>query len=236
MGKKNEQSSRMFKFITCTKNPLGGKCPGDCIYCWAQSKKGLANRYQMKKYRGPPTLYEDVLKERFGEGDFLFVVDMRDLFSPDVPSYMIYRVLDWIGESPDAWFLLLTKWPGRYLEFRDVMPRNAVLGATITSNRGYWELSKAPENFHRLGAMLNVAKAYPKNRVFLSVEPILKFDYDHFSKALFILRPWKIAVGYDNYWNRLPEPALEKTEELLDFLERYFDVERKSIRKAWWEK
>jgi hypothetical protein len=48
--------------------------------------------------------------------------------------------------------------------------------------------------------------------------------------------PWKVAVGYDNYGNGLDEPLLLKTDTFIELLEEFTEVERKTIRKAWWEK
>lgn len=228
-------TSRMFSFITGTANPLGGKCPGGCVYCWAQGEKGIAKRYRHEKYKGAARLYEKVLRKRYGSGDFVFVVDMRDLFSPDVPREMILSVLEWLVERPDAEFLLLTKWPERYLEFEGEIPLNVVLGATIESNRDYPLLGRATPQSLRLEAMQDVRLMYPEHRLFVSVEPVLNFDLHPFLDSLFMLKTWKVAVGYDNYRNRLPEPRLEKTEMLIDWLKQFRDVEVKTIRRAWRE-
>jgi len=226
--------SRMFKFITDTINPVGGRCPYGCSYCWAQGEKGLVNRYDMRKYRGAPFLDEKVLRKRFGSGEFLFAVDMRDLFSGDVPRGMIVRVLEWMGESPEADFLLLTKNPKRYGDFVGLIPGNVVLGATIESNRDYPEVSNAPPQSWRLKAMEQVRYHFRGHRLFVSIEPILDCDPWDFADRIMRIEPWKVAVGFDNYGNRLPEPSLEKVERLISYLEQFTEVERKTIRRAWW--
>ena len=227
--------SRMFSFITCTANPLGGECPGGCVYCWAQGEKGIAKRYRHEKYQGPPRIYEKVLRKRFGSGDFVFVVDMRDKYSPDVSREMILEILRWQGESPEAWFLDLTKWPERYLEFVGEIPVNVVLGATVESNRVHSGVSLAPSCPSRLEAMARVREAFPEHRLFVSVEPILKFELGEFIESLKKLRPWKVAVGHDNYGYRLDEPSKSDTDDLAWSLQQFTDIEVKSIRKAWWE-
>jgi len=225
----------MFKFITKTSNPLGGKCPGLCSYCWAQSKKGLAQRYGHTKYQGPPRLYPEVLRKRYGEGDFIFDVDMRDKYSPDVPDQMILKIYEWQASSPDAVFLDLTKYPTRYPELLKRVPRNVVLGATIETNAPIpLKISRAPQPSLRLEAMRYVAEN-TDHRTFVSVEPIMDFHPEGFAAALEKIRPWKVAVGYDNWKNRLPEPPLHNTEELIELLEEFTEVERKTLRKAWWE-
>jgi len=45
-----------------------------------------------------------------------------------------------------------------------------------------------------------------------------------------------VSIGYDNYNWRLPEPPLAKTLQLIEELEKHgIKVERKTLRKAWWE-
>ena len=55
-------------------------------------ERGLVNRYDMKKYRGEPRLYEKVLKKKFKDTDFVFVQDMSDLFANSVPSEYIFSI------------------------------------------------------------------------------------------------------------------------------------------------
>jgi hypothetical protein len=76
-----------------------------------------------------------------------------------------------------------------------------------------------------------------KDRLFPSVEPILDFT-DKFDMLLKWIRPWSIAIGYDNYDWHLTEPKLEKTMKLIKSLEEkhHIKVWRKELRKAWNEK
>lgn len=71
--------------------------------------------------------------------------------------------------------------------------------------------------------------------LFISIEPILEFDYG-FTKLLRSIHSWAVAVGYDNYKHSLPEPELSKTLKLIEELEKFTIVYRKTIKKAWWEK
>lgn len=245
--------SRMFPFITKTVNPIGGDCPHDCRGCWA---KGFADRLNMKKYKGGTLLYREVLQQRFSEKDFVFVQDMSDLFANCVPSRYILEVIDWINSQPKTKFLLLTKNPERYLRFcKDhEFRRNVILGATVETNHyrfdagGTWieyeELSLAPAPKGRLKVMQRIKATYGYP-VFISVEPILDFGDKEtpsilspsFATAIRLCTPFGVAVGYDNYNNKLPEPKLEKTLKLIDKLESYgIKVYRKTLREAWYEK
>ena len=228
--------SRMFSFITGTANPLGGECPGGCSYCWSQGKRGLVQRRRMSKYEGPPRLYPKVLKKRYGRGDFIFDCGMRDKYSPDVPDEMIFEIYRWQEMSQFAWFLDLTKWPTRYPSLLSMVPKNVVIGATIETDKPIsHEVSRAPSPKARLEAMRQVAEN-TSHRTFVSVEPIMKFS-PSFIDRLLDLKPWAIAVGYDNYNNDLSEPSFSETMELVNEL-RHDDITvwEKTIRNAWWEK
>ncbi|MDH5419441.1 MAG: hypothetical protein OEX06_03820, partial [Candidatus Bathyarchaeota archaeon] len=62
--------TKMFDLGTLSWNPLAGRCPFECIYCWSMGEKGLVKRYKMKKYEGSPRLMEQAFKT-FKEGEFV---------------------------------------------------------------------------------------------------------------------------------------------------------------------
>jgi len=244
--------SRMFSFISETWNPLaGGPCPHRCIYCWSMGPKGLVKRHGMKKYHGPFRLVEKELDRGFKSHDFVFVQDMSDLFADNVPTRYILAVLDHIRRFSKTNFLLLTKNPRRYIRLCDEgeIPSNVVLGATVETNfyrfygpstkfewLEYSEISHAPPPAERLVAMQTLFDEHTKIRRFISIEPVLDFSIDTFARSIKVVRPWAVAVGYDNYRNRLPEPPLKKTLRLIEELEKFTTVYRKTLRKAWWER
>jgi len=245
--------SRMFSFISqrngkpCTFNPLGGRCPHNCVYCWSMGEKGLVNRYDMKKYQGQFELYKSEFRRDFKPGEFWFVQDMSDLFAEGVPVRYIRETLGIIREFPKTRFLLLTKNPRGYVPFLSFneIPWNAVVGATVETDmihfdtpstfKVYREISNAVPPSWRLVIMQRISEAHTHHRLFISVEPILDFTED-FAEQIRMVRPWAVAVGYDNYHNRLPEPPLKKTLRLIEDLEKFTKVYRKTLRKAWYEK
>jgi len=228
--------SRMFPFITCTWNPLGGRCPHNCVYCWSMGPKGFVAKYGMWKYRGPARLVSTAPFRKFKAGEFVFVCDMCDLFASTVPDDAITTVLDAIRQSPKAKFLLLTKNPQRYLDLDVEWPSNIIFGATIESNIDYPSLSKAPLQSSRLSAMLELAGVRElRGRMMISIEPILSFGFHGFVEDLGAISPGIIAIGYDNYNHHLPEPTLAETMQLIEELERRpgWRIYRKTLRKAW---
>ena len=213
-------AGKMFPFITSTWNPLGGECLHGCSYCWA---KKLVKQYNMAKYSGGPTLKTKDIYRTFKATDFVFTCDMTDLFGAWVPSEMIQAILDIIQTSP-AQFLLLTKNPARYLEFK--LPENCVAGATIESD---WCLSQnsAPLVWPRIEAMRKV-----KHKKMVSIEPIMNFD-DDFPYEIVSIKPEFVAVGYDNYKSGLAEPDLCKVNDLIAVLKEWgIKVYEKTLREA----
>ena len=229
-------TKRMFSFINITWNPLGGKCPHGCRYCYAQGEKGLTVQYSMKKYQGPPRIIEHELKRTFKDYDVVFIEDMGDLFAAAVPTNMITAILENIIARQEAvTYFFLTKNPARYKEFLPLLNRiNCILGATIETNRDanyeMWTLSKAPKPNERWEAFRKLD--FPHK--FLSIEPIMDFDFDEFFVEMILNIPGleAVAVGYDNHNAHLPEPALDKTQVLIRELELRFRVYVKTLREA----
>jgi hypothetical protein len=89
----------------------------------------------------------------------------------------------------------------------------------------------------KLSYAVNGMHIVPRGRIFISIEPIMEFDYEPFVSKLLKMHPWAVAVGYDNYDNKLPEPLLAKTMQLIDRLEKAgIRVYRKTLREAWNER
>lgn len=234
---------KMFEFITATHNPIVGICRHACTYCWARKYMGRAI--------SPETL-EKRMAKRFGKGDFVFLCDLWDAFAEGLVVDHGYRsgsaLIDFANASPDARFLFCTKNPRMYaiLETnkphfagqRHSIPKNVYLGATIETDMDSYTrgVSFAPAPSERLYWMQYLANyKIAEGRLFISVEPIITFS-PKFAEALIRIKPWGVAVGYDNYNHELREPPLEHTERLISSLENAgIKVYRKTLRKAWWE-
>ena len=229
----------MFEFVGPRINPIGGSCPYQCTYCWSRR---FVQRFNIKRYKGEPDLRLNVFKKH-PWNDIRFVGTMRDLFSPEISDKWI-RTCWSLSEENKGVDLYLTKNPQRYVdliekpEFTDFFSSDHILfGATIESNRDYPGLSKAPTQSKRLEAMIKLReKVGIMQPLFISVEPILDFDLDIFAEKLAEIRPYAVALGFDNYGCSLPEPTYEKTLRLLEHLEQSCHVYRKTLREAWNQK
>jgi len=226
----NRPASKMFSIVAETWNPVSG-CLHQCIYCWARRlAEGKLKKSKRYKHGFTPKLNVEEFNRKL-RGRVIFVSDMGDLFGDFVPDEWIVEVLENIRRFPNKLFLFLTKNPSRYMDFD--FPENAILGATIETDKdiNYGKISKAPKPSERIRAMINL----DWNMKFLSIEPILDFTSEFWEKIVEI-NPFMIYVGYDNYSNRLPEPTLDKTLQLIQKLsEEGFLVLKKTIRRAWYE-
>ena len=219
--------TRMFAEVWRTWNPVVG-CEHNCSYCYAR-ELALGRLRHLPQYQGfKPNLVKKELLSSFRSG-LIFPCDMGDLWGRWVPREWIEQVLAVVERSPDATFLMLTKNPLRYMEFARQFPQNIILGATIESNLPYPAITDAPDPGSRAWALACV----PWDRKFISIEPVLEFDLNVLPQRIELVKPQFIYIGYDNWGNNLPEPALEKTKELIKALEQFTEVRIKTLREAW---
>lgn len=154
------------------------------------------------------------------------------------------QVLDYCKRWSDRTFLIQSKAPAYFLNF--LIPSNVIIGTTIETNRNdfsnvyyqrYVDISKAPHPVERIKAMVRI-----EARRAVTIEPIHDCDVELIALWMQELKPERIWIGYVNDRHdgkklRLPEPSLAKTQELIELLERQnYNVQCKTMRKAWWEK
>lgn len=243
----------MFGFVTHTTNPIGGcwrdttpvaeptdlrHCVHGCCYCYARGMK--EGHPEWVKYNGPYRLIEKELKE-YPDGSVVFIQDMGDIGDPLIPFDVTDKIFIYIADHPKVDYLLLTKNPSFYNRKLDIMAdlKNIIFGVTVeTNNFINPKISRAPSPMTRILAMDLLHRRLPDARFLVSIEPILDFNLDSFTTNIARLKPWRVAVGYDNHPDLhpevlLPEPSLAKTERLISALEaRGIRVHRKTLREA----
>lgn len=238
------KESKMFNFGNgrlITWNPIRMKrCPNECYN--NNGKTGCyANQLREGKlkalYEKMPVFLQYISSKRIQrwkenyEG-IVFVGSMCDMFLPAVPTAYLSQVMNTIRANPKTTFLPVTKHPTRYLELlkeNNFFPPNLIFGITIESNRDYPKLSHGEPQSKRIAAAVLLSELGFK--VFISIEPILNFDPVEFTRYLKEIKPWGVAIGYDNYDNCLPEPSIEKTLKLIETIKEFTPLHKKTLRE-----
>jgi len=151
-----------------TWNPITG-CKHGCKYCYARD---IANRFYPHKFE--PHFYPERLdapkdtkipksmQEMSGNRN-VFVCSMGDLLGDWVPEEWINSVIDSMKKYPDWNYILLTKNPKRYLQFK--WPEHCWLGTTTDIQI---RAKKASKIFKQL------REQQPNNILFFSCEPLME--------------------------------------------------------------
>ena len=236
-------NSRMYKENSKSLNAFVG-CLHDCVYCRPSFQRQAKRQKHrcLKCYGFEPHFHPERLLKcppKTKEGEFIFFPSMGD------PAFCRNRdfclKLQYAEKYPDRDFLVQTKAP-KFLLGWSPFPQNVILGITLETNKRLFEtpskyhlydqISKAPHPFARLYDFSKIEHS----RKFVTVEPILDFDYGIFPWIILSANPCVVYVGYDNHRCKLPEPSLSKTQWLIEKLEAFTEVRVKSLRRAWWEK
>lgn len=221
-----------------TVNPWNG-CTWECYNgtCWAAR---MAKRLQGQGKRGygngfapTDTLYR-MNQETFRDGETWAVGLMGDI-SAQRPA-TVNRVIEIMRDNPETDFLLCSKAPVTYYRHRGKWPKNAVLGATIETNRAKQYrrngVSRAPDPRRRAVDLHQLD--HPRKHV--AVEPVLDFDLEPLTQWITDIEPETVAVGYatgptKNNLN-MPEPPLTKTRKLIEQLDEHgIAIDVKEIRE-----
>lgn len=224
----NKANGNMYGFITDTWNPVLGKCPHDCKYCYVIYKYGQMKNENLR-------VDKDCLNDDFGTGKFIFVGSGVDLFASDIPEEWITRALDKCHQDNNDLFgvrnrfLFQSKNPSRILHFIDhPIFQSSVVCTTIESNRYYPSImNHAPHIEERALAMNEIANRGMET--YLTIEPIMAFDREELVRLIRMCRPTQVNIGANTYTKiRIPEPTREEIFDLVNEIKNECKVELKS--------
>lgn len=204
----NKQAGNMYPFVDYTWNPIRGKCPHECSYCY------------MKKFKvGELRLDRKALKDNLGKGNFIFVGSSTDMFAKEVYNPDITEVLMRCLKFPENTYLFQTKNPERFSCYPSYFEKmNVILGTTLESN--YLTGSKiALKPYERVAEMMCL-----KGRKMVSIEPIMDFDLLDFVLLIKKIKPEFVSIGADSQGHNLPEPSIEKVDMLIKELKKFTEV------------
>jgi len=211
-------------------------CSYSCFYCAFRTS---LRRSPCEKCRiFEPHAHLEVLDKtppKTKPDEFITIGLTGDISFMDLTDF--WKVIEYCRKWKDSTFLIQSKKPWYFLQFLEHIaplriPDNLILGTTIETNKPTNKYSKAPEPVLRGYAMklLDCRKE-------VTIEPITDFDMDIMVKWMKAIAPEICYIGYNSKDKiMLPEPSLEKTQELIEKLQEFTEVRTKLMRKAWWEK
>lgn len=225
----NKSKGNMYPWVTHTWNPIKGRCPHQCRYCYM--KKFW---HKMKE----PYFDEKCLKDNLGSGNIIFVGSSIDMWAKKIPLPWICNVIEYCSKFSDNTYLFQSKNPRRFInvlklaEWRELsLPTKILFGTTIETNRFYYGLSDAPKPYDRYIAMSRIVLSDWKDQfnfdIMISIEPIINFDLEELVEWIRILQPKFVSIGADSKGNNLPEPPAWKVKELIEKLEEFTEVKIK---------
>ena len=211
-----------------TWNPLGGKCPHACQFCYVGGKIApWLERMGNDKYVGEPRLIEEEFNTKLiVPSDYVvFVESCGDLFAQEINEKWVRNVLVYLKRFPDTTFLLQTKNPERFLEFDwRLYPPQCILGTTIETNRDY-HLTNAPSPYQRYEVFHDIIKdACNLFHFLVSIEPVMDFDFEIMKDWMRTLSPDITSIGADSGHNNLPEPNSTELQRLIMYCTKFSDV------------
>lgn len=215
----NKSRGQMYPWVDGTRNFMRGECPHKCKYCYVRSSR------VKKLYTGKPYLAESAFKP-LGKGKTIFVGSMFDVFAEGIDPHWVDRVLVYCNKYPDNTYVFQTKNPKRAHLAIKFLPPKFMIGTTLETNRDYKDTS-APQPMYRYVGMLKFIGV----KTFVSIEPIMDFDLNHFVDWLKCLKPDFVSIGADSKGHNLREPSPEKVKELIAGLKEFTEVKIKDNLK-----
>ena len=196
---------------------------------------------------GKPTLRQEEFTTNLNEGQRIFVGSSTDMFAENIKSDWIERVSDYCAayneDKPQGKHIIYffqSKNPQRILQFIDhSVFKHAVVLTTLESNRDYPDIMcNAPRIENRVKAMELIAQKGIVTMV--TVEPIMDFDTDEFVELIRRCKPRWVNIGKNEKdFILLPEPTIEKTQELIRRLEACKEIGKVNIKEnaqRWFNK
>jgi len=218
-----------------TYNPHPG-CGFDCTYCYGPAQYARFSKCaDCLAYK--PHFHEERMKQKFQKGKTYFVESLGD--PSFIPPDIFQRILDHLAEFPDTQFILQSKNPIYFMDFK--YSKNICLGTTIETNldklaRCY---SKAPVPSERFHGLMKVIEKMPELNYYFTFEPIMTCAIFEMLDMALYSGVSDVFIGRDNHGHHLPEPSEEDLITLVEVLQQKLGKERvhtKTLGPAWWER
>lgn len=212
----NISKGNMYEWASHTWNPIHGRCPHACPYCYMRNKPVGDLRFD-----------EHYLNDKLGEDRTIFIGSSCDMFALAVPSEWIHAVLKECRRHKNR-YLFQTKNTERFAEFVGLFPKDTVFGTTLETNRSVTEA--APEQWRR-AVFINMPQLAESAKM-VSIEPIMDFDLGIFTSWLKHMKPNFVSIGADSQRSGLQEPPALKVQSLIVELNKFTEVKlKKNLRR-----
>ena len=211
----NEAKGNMYSWITHTFNVIKGECPHACTYCYM-------HRFgKQKELR----FDEKELATDLGSGRYIFVGSSCDMFAEKVPVHWIGKAIGHCFNFKNT-YLFQTKNPKGFNHYH--FPGNTRLCITLETNRWYDDIMKqSPSPVERAEAFSEITAL----KKYVTIEPVMDFDLDEFEVLLRMINPVQENIGADSGKNNLPEPSKEKLFALIERLQEFTTIDKKTNLK-----
>lgn len=212
--KAKAKKERMYK-DTETWNPFQG-CEFDCIYCINGYRESLQRLScaTCRAYR--PYKHKDRLKGIPSKRIIFVLGDSDPYYAIKYEPEFFEQILEAMrnDKRKDRIFFLQSKAPACLEDYLHLLPKNTYLLTTLETNRdeGYDKISEAPKPSKRYKDFLSLKW----DKKIVTVEPIMDFDLDSFSKMLVSIDPKAMFIGYESHGSvKLETPSFHKTLDLM---------------------
>lgn len=231
----NVAGGEMYPWADYTWNPLGGKCPHDCSYCYMKEPPACWT----EKYEGSQELWKREMTTKLSD---LQVNRRESLFfvSEDIPLIFVCsgndlgaasngakgKILEKCNEEPSNFYLIQSKNPIGLKPVEEKFPQNTIIGTTLETNRDELckKISNAPVPSERASSINKFDRFYKM----VSIEPIMDFDVAPFTDLIEQVCPDFVSIGADSKGHKLPEPDDGKILDLVENVKNFTTVKKKS--------
>ena len=204
----------MYSWCDFTWNPIRGKCPHACVYCFMKDRDV-----------GPLRLDEKALADSLGSGRTIFVGSSTDMWADAVRGDRIWQVLNKCRHYDGNKYIFQTKNPSRFFQYIQEFPAKTILGTTLESNRQFGQSIHAPLPAERAAVFCD--RRLQKFKKMISIEPIVAFDLEIFSRWLWGISPAFVSIGADSKGHNLIEPTAYELKELISELSPITEIKLK---------
>lgn len=210
----NKSKGNMYNWCDFTWNPIRGKCPHRCTYCFMRGRDVGALRLDKK-----------ALADNLGKGRTIFVGSSTDMWADAVPGVQIWQVLNQCRYYDGNKYIFQSKNPNHFLKFTEEFPPKTILGTTLESNREYGQSIHAPLPAERVAGLANWALERFEKMV--SIEPVMAFDLEVLTRWLKAIGPKFVSIGADSKGHNLIEPTVGELDMLIVGLRKFTEVKLK---------